>query len=386
MFNVQLPDLFYRRRFRFWLINVSAVAVVLGIIIYLTTIAGLTQDFSFNLFTQPFQADVSGGFINIFATDPVWVAFLKGVGNTLMLVILGIFLASFIGLAIGVFRLAKHPILSGMATVFVELFRNLPLLLIMLFLANVVITSFSSIEEAVGIPNVLYLSNRGIATPNLAQNHDFWWVWVLLLVVALVAAIALRIFLKRREDDTGKSTRPVLWSTVLFFGLAIITYLVTVFPVGISLPTIDTTGFAKYEGGFVLGKGYAAGLVALTLYFSAFIAEIVRGAILAIPYGQTEASQAIGLSAYQRLTLVILPQALRIMIPSINNEYQNLNKDSALTHFITYAEVVFVATQVANNRGNVILLFLGVFMVYVILNLIISTIMNLLNRSVQVTT
>ena len=158
------------------------------------------------------------------------------------------------------------------------------------------------------------------------------------------------------------------------------------FPVGISLPTIDTTGFAKYDGGFVLGKGYAAGLIALTLYFSAFIAEIVRGAILAIPYGQTEASQAIGLSAYQRLTLVILPQALRIMIPSINNEYQNLNKDSALTHFITYAEVVFVATQVANNRGNVVLLFLGVFMVYVILNLIISTIMNLLNRSVQVTT
>ena len=386
MFNIQLPDLFYRRRFRFWLINVGAAAVVLGIIIYLTTIGAITQDFSFSLFTQPFNADVSGGFVSLFATDPVWVAFLKGVANTLMLVVLGIFLASFIGLAIGVFRLAKHPVLSGMATVFVELFRNLPLLMIMFFFANVVITDLAEVEAGVGIPNVLYFSKRGIATPTLSQGHDFWWVWVILMVVVLVASIALRIFLKRREDDTGKSTRPVLWSTVLFFGLAIITYLVAVFPVGISLPTIDTTGFAKYDGGFVLGKGYAAGLIALTLYFSAFIAEIVRGAILAIPYGQTEASQAIGLSAYQRLTLVILPQALRIMIPSINNEYQNLNKDSALTHLITYPEVVFVATQVANNRGNIIVLFLGVFAVYVILNLIISTIMNLINRSVQVTT
>ena len=391
MFNIQLPDIFYRRRFRFWLINVVSATVVLGIVAYLTTTGVLTQDLSFNLFTESFRADVSGGFINIFANDPVWVAFLKGIGNTLMLVVLGIFLASFIGLAIGIFRLAKHPVLSGIATVYVELFRNLPLLLIMYYFANVVITtSFPKVEVGLGIPNVLYFSNGGIATPTLTQNHGLWWIWVLLLVVALAASIALRIFLKRREDDTGKSTRPVLWSTVLFFGLAIITYLATVFPVGISLPSIDlvntVTNTFAYSNGFILSKGYAAGLVALTLYFSAFIAEIVRGALLAIPHGQTEASQAIGLSAYQRLTLVILPQALRIMIPSINNEYQNLNKDAALTHLITYAEVVFVATQVANNRGNQIALFLGVFAVYVILNLIISTIMNLLNRSVQVTT
>ena len=391
MFNIQLPDLFYRRRFRFWLINIVSAAVVIGIVAYLA--AGIiAKDLDFGLYVESFRSDVSGGFINIFANDPIWLATLKGVGNTLTLVVLGIFLASFMGLAIGIFRLAKHPILSGMAGMYVEFFRNLPLLVIMYFFLNVVLTNLPDLEDGAGIPNFLYFSNKSIATPNLTQNHDFWWVWVLLLVVAIVASIALRIFLKRREDDTGKSTRPVLWSTVLFFGFAIITYLATVFPVGISLPTIAVfnpeakVDVFVYASGFILPLGYMAGLISLVLYFSAFIAEIVRGAILAIPYGQTEASQAIGLSAYQRLTLVILPQALRIMIPSINNEYQNLNKDAALTHLVTYAEVVFVANQVANNRGTYIELFLGVFLVYVTLNLIISTIMNLVNRSAQVTT
>ena len=386
MFNVQLPDLFYRRRFRFWLINLGAAAVVLGIVIYLVVRLS-AQDLAFDFYDESFRADVSGGFINIFFSDPIWLASLKGVANTLLLVVLGVFLASIIGLVIGIFRLAKNPILSGVAALYVELFRNLPLLVIMYFFLNVVFTNFPALQDGAGIPNFLYFSNRGIATPNLSQNNDFWWVWVLLLVVALVASIALRIFLKRREDATGKSTRPVLWSTVLFFGLAIVTYLATVFPVGISLPTIDSEArFPTYADGFILPLGYAAGLVSVTLYFSAFIAEIVRGAIQAISHGQTEAAQAIGLSSYQRLTLVILPQALRIMIPSLNNEYQNLNKDSALSHLITYAEIIFVSLQVANNRGNVIELFLGVFLIYIILNLIISGVMNLLNRSVQVTT
>ena len=386
MFNVQLPDLFYRRRFRFWLINIGAAAVVLGIIIYLAVRLS-AQDLSFDFYNESFRADVSGGFINIFFSDPIWLASLKGVANTLLLVVLGVFLASIIGLVVGVLRLAKNPILSSGASLFVELFRNLPLLVIMYFFLNVVFTNLPALQDGAGIPNVLYFSNRGIATPNLAQNHGFWWVWVLLLIVVLAASIALRIFLKRREDATGKSTRPILWSTVLFFGLAIITYLATVFPIGISLPTIDSEArFPTYADGFILPLGYAAGLVSVTLYFSAFIAEIVRGAIQAIPHGQTEASQAIGLSAYQRLTLVILPQALRIMIPSLNNEYQNLNKDSALSHLITYAEIIFVSLQVANNRGNVIELFLGVFLIYIILNLVISGVMNILNRSVQVTT
>ena len=392
MFNIPLPDLFYRRRFRFWLINIVAATVVLGIISYGLFVV-FNKGLDFGLYADSFRSDVSSGFIDIYFADPIWLAFFKGVANSLLVVVLSLFLASFMGLAIGVFRLAKNPVLSSMAALYVEFFRNLPLLVLMFFFLNVVFTnSLPKLDEGAGIPNFLYFSNSAIATPNLTSNHGFWWVWVILLIVSLVASIALRIFLKRREDDTGKSTRPVLWSTVLFFGLATITYFVSVLPVGVSLPTIEVfdpeavVPILGYTNGFILPLGFAAGLVALTLYFSAFIAEIVRGAIQAIPHGQTEASQAIGLSAYQRLTLVILPQALRIMIPSLNNEYQNLNKDAALVHLITYADGIFVALQVANNRSKVIELFLGVFVVYVILNLIISTIMNILNRSARVTT
>ena len=184
---------------------------------------------------------------------------------------------------------------------------------------------------------------------------------------------------------TGESTYGNTWGAAVFVGIAAASYVALLFPVRVTLPDVEqaTSGFFTYEGGNHLGLGYISALVALTLYFSAFIAEIVRGSIQAVPHGQTEAAASLGLTAYQRFSLIILPQALRIMIPSLNNEYQNANKDSTLAHVIAYGEIVLISNRIVNNSGNLLQTYLFIFVVFVFTNLIISLIMNTINKNVQ---
>ena len=148
--------------------------------------------------------------------------------------------------------------------------------------------------------------------------------------------------------------------------------------------TQSESGFFTYTGGNQLGLGYLSALMSLSLYFSAYIAEIVRGSIQAVPRGQAEASASLGLSAYQRFSLIVLPQALRVMIPSLNNEYQNTNKDSTLAHAIAYGEIVLISNRIVNNSGNLLQTYIFIFLVFVITNMIISVIMNTINRNVQI--
>ena len=165
-----------------------------------------------------------------------------------------------------------------------------------------------------------------------------------------------------------------------------VAYAGLLFPVRLTLPDVtqSASGFFSYTGGNLLGMGYLSALVSLTLYISAYIAEIVRGSLQAIPHGQTEASASLGLSTYQRFSLIILPQALRIMLPSLNNEYQSANKDSTLAHAIAYGEIVLISNRIINNTGNLLQTYLFIFFVFVITNLIISLIMNAINRKVQI--
>ena len=189
-----------------------------------------------------------------------------------------------------------------------------------------------------------------------------------------------------RELETGESTHPNAWGAGVFAAIAVSSYAALLFPVRGTLPEVaeSAAGFYSYTGGALLGLGYLSALVSLTLYFSAFIAEIVRGSIQAIPHGQVEASASLGLSAYQRFSLIILPQALRIMIPSLNNEYQNANKDSTLAHAIAYGEIVLISNRIVNNAGNLLQTYLFIFFVFVVTNLLISLVMNTINRNVQI--
>ena len=363
-------------------VSVAAIAFFGYLIAYL-----IRQDFRYDFISLPFATDISGGLFKIASSDFVWVAALKGVGNTIALVGIGIVISSIIGLLVGVARLSRNPLLAGLARLYVEVLRNVPLLVLMFMFAFVIFASLPSIATQAGIPGLIYFSNRGIAVPQLTAAGGLWWVWVLLAVAALVGSTRLGRALRQRESATGRKTysRLIAFSAWLLF--ALVSFLALGRPIRVAGPMIDQTSlFPSYSQGAILSLGYVSALFAISLYFGGFIAEIVRGSIQAIPKQQTEAAEALGLSAPQRFVLVILPQALQIMIPALNNEYQNANKDSSLAHLITYSEVVFVAIQVANNRGHFVELFIGVFVVFVLLNLLISSTMNLLNKAVRVVT
>ena len=345
----------------------------------------LRQDFSYDFLRLPFATDIGSGFFKIASSDVVWIAALKGVGNTVILVALGIVIASVIGLFVGIARLSKNPLLSGMGRIYVEIVRNVPLLVLMFLFAFVVFAGLPGIGEQAGIPGILYFSNRGIAVPELVVNNGLWILWVIVLIAAAVGAVFLRRFLYRREMATGTRTYGRVVAGLAWLLVAVLSHILLGGPLVLVGPIVDQSGlFPFYSRGSVTSLGYISALLAISVYFGAFIAEIVRGSVQAIPKQQSEAAASLGLSSAQSLVLVILPQALRIMSPALNNEYQNANKDSSLSHLITYSEIVFIAIQIANNRGHFIELFLGVFMVFVLLNVLISLAMNLLNKMVQV--
>lgn len=387
--NLFNSDSFYDRDFRVRAINAIAALVVIGILAYfIAQFVGIIGGTDFSLLGETFNAQLDAGFLGINPSDEIWFALLKGTVNTLVLVVLSIALATFVGLLVGIARLAKHPLISRFAGGYVETFRNIPLLALMLLLSVAVFSrALPGIDAALNIPRVIYLSNRGLAVPRIAAGHELGWLWWFGILLAIVAAYFLRRYLVKQETLTGAVRRPNTYGFLLFLGIAAVTYLILFFAFGLTVPTTlslpEVVG-VQYAGGFALSIAFMSALFALVLYFSAFIAEIVRGSIQAVQHGQTEAANSLGLSAYQRFTLVILPQALTIMIPSLNNEYQNVNKDTAVAFAIGYIEILFILRQVANERGQLITLLIGVLFIYLFVNLIISFIMNTINRVTQI--
>ena len=382
-----LSDIWNHNSSRTRLINfvVGVTAALIAIYLVYSIFSNL---FDFRFITGPYgspdRSSIFAG-LEVEASDPRWLGMLKGAGNTIAVVIFAIAASSILGLLVGVARLASNPIITRLGKVYVETFRNLPLLLIMFFFAFGVFRSLPQIQDRIGIGGVLYVSNRGLAIPWLEGTHDLWWLWPLVLLVAAALALWVRQHRERIEDATGRVTRGNTWAIVVFVGIAVASFAALALPMRVSLPEVvqSESGFFTYGGGNQLGLGYISALVSLSLYFSAFIAEIVRGSIQAVPHGQVEAAASLGFTAYQRFTLIVLPQALRIMIPALNNEYQNANKDSTLAHAIAYGEIVLISNRIVNNAGNLLQTYLFIFIVFILTNLIISMIMNTINRKVQ---
>ncbi len=383
-----LKNIWFRNRSRSLAVNliVGAVAgIVVGYFVYSIAVNLFDFDFLFGPYGSPDRSSIFVQ-LDVEASDARWVGILKGAGNTISVVFFAIILSSLLGLAVGVARLSTNPMVTRLGGVYVELFRNLPLLLIMFFFAFAVFRSLPRIEEKTGWDGVLHISNRGLAIPWPETTHSLWWLWLVLVVVGAVAAILVRRVRMRREDLTGETLRPNTWAVAIFLVIGVGSYAALLAPVRVSLPEVtqSASGFFGYTGGNLLGLGYLSALVSLTLYFSAFMAEIVRGSIQSVPRGQTEAAASMGLTAYQQFTLIILPQALRTMIPSLNNEYQNANKDSTLAHAIAYGEIVLISNRIVNNSGNLLQTYLFIFFVFIVTNLVISLIMNTINRNVQI--
>lgn len=309
-------------------------------------------------------------------SQPVRLAFIEGFLNTIRVAFVGILLATLLGTIVGIGRLAKNYLVRKLAAAFVEVIRNLPLLVLLTFMnLAVVLQTFPRIEEAWQPLDVMVISNRGIVLP--------WFVGsglnlAAVVLLGLVLALLTRKVRQRYSDRTGKPARDLSYAFVVFVVVVIVAWLLLGY--GIEFPEID--GRATV-GGLRLDPSFFALLVALVLYTSSQIAEIVRGSILAVPKGQGEAADALALSGVQKMRIVILPQAFRIAMPALGNQYLNLIKNSSLGASISYFELTQIAQITVGNGSPAVPAFTLTLLVYLSISLVTSLVVNYFNRRLE---
>jgi general L-amino acid transport system permease protein len=344
---------------------------------------GLT--FNFGFLREEASFDLAEG-IEFKPTDSYARAFLVGVVNTLRIAVLGIVLSTLLGLVAGVARLSTNWLVSKIAGVYIEIVRNTPLLVQLFFLYFAVIMKLPQIENSVVLPGPIYLSNRGIALPWLSTTDSFalWWPF---LAVALLGSAALIIVRRRTALRYGRPQPRLSWIAIPLFLVPLLGWLIVPGrPLVANLPKMVSTaaGVLRVEGGTSLSSEFTALLLGLVIYTGAYIAEVVRAGIMAVPKGQIEAARAQGFTRSQVLRLIVLPQSLRVIIPPMISQYLNLTKNSSLAIGIGFLDLYAVSQTMLNQSGRVVEVFLMIMGSYLSISLTISLIMNIVNRHFQI--
>ncbi len=310
------------------------------------------------------------------ASDSYGRALLVGALNTLKVSFIGIFLCLIIGLFVGMARLSTNWLVRKMAMIYIEVMQNIPVLLQLFFWYALFYENFPAPRQALNPFAGLFICNRGVALA-VPASHPAHFYMVLALIAGLAISFGIKYWAKKRKFDTGQDF-PVLWSFVLFsLGLPTIVWLLFGMPAKMDVPSL--TGF-NFTGGIMLSPEFIALLMGLVIYTSAFVAEAVRAGIQAVSRGQTEAAMSIGLKKNHILNLVILPQALRIIIPPLTSQMLNLTKNSSLAIAIGFPDFVSVANTTINQTGQSIE---GVAMImgcYLIFSISTSLFMNWYNK------
>jgi general L-amino acid transport system permease protein len=338
---------------------------------------GITSGFGFLDNTAGFGVNQS--LIPYSESDTYGRVFFVGLLNTLLVAGLGIVLATVLGFVIGIARLSPNLLFARLAGGYVELIRNLPLLFQILFWYLAVLGTLPGPRQSLSIWGAIFLNNRGLIVPAPVIGVGAGYVLAVLVFVAL-AAVALAWWSKRRQDRTGQKF-PALWSSLgLIIGLPLIAAWTAGWPISFEWP--ELRGF-NFVGGIRLIPEFAAILLALSLYTAAFIAEIVRAGIAAIPRGQTEAALALGLPRSLALRLIIVPQALRVIVPPLTSQYLNLTKNSSLAIAIGYPDLFAVFAGTALNQTGQAIEIIGITMaVYLLMSLLTSALMNWYNAHI----
>jgi general L-amino acid transport system permease protein len=302
-------------------------------------------------------------------------ALVVGFLNTLMVAAVGIVTATIVGFLIGIGRLSKNWLISRICTVYVEVFRNIPPLLVIFFWYLGVLSVLPLPRDSIELPFYSYLNSRGFFFPRAIWAEGAW-----LIPVALVVGIAMSWFVARqaraRQMATGQ-TFPVLWTSIgLIVGLPVIAFFAMGSPLSFDYPVLGTFNL---NGGWTVKPEFLALYLALSFYTASFIAEIVRAGILGVSHGQSEASYALGLRAGQTLRLVVVPQAMRIVIPPLTSQYLNLTKNSSLAVAIGYPDLVAIGGTILNQTGQSIEVVAIWMVVYLGLSLTTSVFMNWFN-------
>lgn len=312
------------------------------------------------------------------STDSYGRALFVGLLNTLKVSLVGMLIAVIIGIFVGIFRLSSNWLLSKLASIFVETLRNVPMLLQLFFWYGVVSELLPKLRNAMNPMPGVFLSNRGLFLP-VPHFHPVYTYMLLSLLVAACAGWWLRQWSRNRQERTGRTFPVVSCTLAIFVGLPLLIWIGAGAPLKMDIPRLE--GF-NFSGGIVVSPEYMALLLGLVLYTGAFIAEIVRAGIQAVNIGQVEAARAIGLKTSLVLRLVVLPQALRVIVPPLTSQMLNLTKNSSLAIAIGYPDLVAVANTTINQTGQAIEGVALMMVVYLFFSLLTSVFMNWYNKKI----
>jgi general L-amino acid transport system permease protein len=358
--------------------QVAVLAAVVVLLSYLSdNLRANDVELDFAFLDQ--QAGFRIAYSDLLPSDTVLAAILTGLRNTITVALLGIGLTLIVGTLVGIARLSGNWLVRRAAGAYVEALRNVPPLLVIVFVNSAALATLPPIQDAneVGDVLVLSVSEIGIVSPRGDGNGGLFAV---LLVAGLLAALALANWRSRIEDRSGTPARRWAWGGGLFLAVAVVSYVALDRPVVLSHP--EVVGLS-IEGGIRMGLPFVAVLVGLVLYTSSHVAEIVRGSILAVPRGQSEAASAMGLSSAQRLRHVVLPQAFRIATPPIINQCLNLTKNTSLGVAVAFAELMGVTNTVIGNGHPAIPSILVAMGLYLVLSVSISLVANVANHRLR---
>ena len=357
----------------------AATAWLIGNV--LANFAALDKSFGFGfLWKLPANYDINQTLIDYNNQDTHARAALVGLVNTGLVAIMGIVIATVLGFTLGAMRLSSNWLVAKFAYCFVEFTRNVPVLLHILLWHGIIIHTLPHPRQAVGLGETIFLSSRGFYVPR-PVFEDGAWILSAALVLGIVAAVFIKLHAKRVQEETGRYI-PALWiGATAIIGLPAIAYVVAGAPVSFELPALR--GF-NFQGGLTMIPELVALTWALAIYTAAFIAENVRGGILAVHKGQREAAESLGLRPNRVLTLVVLPQALRVIIPPLTSQYLNLTKNSSLAIAIGYMDLVATLGGITlNQTGREMESMMLVMLIYLTISLAIAGLMNWFNRRVR---
>ena len=340
--------------------------------------AALDKTFSFRfLWELPAGYDINQTLIDYTNQDSHLRAAFVGLLNTGVVAVVGIFLATVLGFSIGILRLSNNWLVSRMAYVYVEFTRNTPVLLLILLWHGIIINTLPHPRQALSLGGSVFISNRGFYVPAPVTEPGFWWI-ALVFCASLVVAGLIYHHGRRHQKQTGKHKLYLVYGISLFIALTAFTFYLAGTPVTLDRPALR--GF-NYQGGMTLIPEFVALTWALAFYTSGFIAENVRSGIVSVDRGQTDAARALGLTENRTMKLVILPQAMRVIVPPLTSSYLDLMKNSSLAIAIGYMDLVATLGGITlTQTGREMEAMLLVMLIYLTISLSISWGMNIYNN------
>jgi len=367
------------------IVQIIAIVLIFGVFAYLArnavqNLEALGKGISFDFLSQSSSYDINQHFIEYNSRSTHFRAMMVGILNTLLVAVCGIILSTIVGFLLGVLRLSKNWLTNKLAYVYIEYVRNVPVLLHILMVHGIIVHTLPVPKQAINFSDTAFLTNRGFFTPKPLMEPLFWVV-IVLFAAGIVFSLWFKKYAKKVQDETGKHY-PVFWICLgAIVGVPFIFYFLLGSPIVWEIPELK--GF-NYKGGLVIRPEFIALWLALSLYTAAFIGEIVRAGITAVNWGQTEASSALGISRGRTLSLVVIPQALRVIIPPLTSQYLNVTKNSSLAVAIGYMDIVATIGGISlNQTGREMECMTIVLLLYLTMSLLISAVMNVYNKRIK---